>query len=1214
MKQSTFAPTVLRRVSAESLTALLMALIIVACAHIALAQGIVTGSISGTVEDQQGAVVPGAKVTAIHLATQRQFATQSNSVGTVSLRSLPIGAYDVRVEAPSFQRFESKDVRVDAGVDTALGVIRLSVGSSAETITVEGTTPIIEATTDQISETFDSKKVQSLPVGNTFDSLALFLPGVATAGDASFGNNNGAEMSVNGMRARANNFQIDGQSNNDNSISGPDIFFGNQDAIAEIQVVTDYDAQFGRNSGGVINYVTKSGTNNFHGTAYEFWDGSTFDSFTNTQKNPLLGFCAPGENPTTTGCIAPKIPLFVDNRFGGTLGGPVKKDRVWFFGSANFQRERFGGEPSSSAPGIVPTPTGVQQLETAFPNSPIGLMESTIGPNAIKVGNPVFTNIQNVLVTDKPGVSCTTAGVNGCVPIQFGSITRSVSSPFNDYEANGRMDFKLSSKDNFFARYDVQKQSNSGVNFGNGIDVGDWQTIPSLSQQIGLDWVRNFSNATVNQVRASYSRANVFFQEGSFASCNSATPFSCPADMALVGLAPQDSVTFGVFPAFPQGRIINVYQLQDNASKLIGRHTLKFGGELDQQRSPNVFLPEDNGVFVFTSFNDIVANNPFETQIALGSPILPFKEWDLGTYFQDDWRVKDNLTLNLGVRWDWYQQAVNLLHDNSVRNQTGPNPLWPTSLPLSTTTVPSIPQKLHNFAPVLGFAWTPRIWQSVTGADKTVIRGGFRIAYDPQFYNMFLNVATGAPSVNFSTLGPIVGTPSTGLPTTGFFGTQVIPYLNPLVPRVNPGEDNQTQVPQNFRNPYTEQWNLGIQRTIINNKVVAEVRYVGNHQISQFQDLNGNPALNPLIAAGFGKLIPAGLKPCTTPGTPGFALGYANCNFTNVQTDANTAWAKYNGLQSELRIASWHGLSATASYTWSHDIDNTSEVFSSITSSGTGGGNTLSYAQNPFNTDRAERGNSGYDFPNVFGLTFVYDLPFYKKQEGFLGHLLGGWQFNDTYRYTSGQPYTPIEKYVTGSLCDPTADFGGTNDACRPILSNASLPFSSAGQYCDGTPGTCLGTNLATPLPLGTLVSLGDPCFGSGALGGTPCAVTPITGAHWILNDPTAAKILGTPYAGVGRNILRGEPISTTNIALFKNTRITEKLTAQFQFQVFNLMNTMFRGVPDLVLQDAAIAVDGVPKFGSVQYNGDAGATFAGNTTTDGIAQRHLLFGLKLIF
>ena len=1171
--------------SRVAVRAVFIASTIVSCFIVAHGQGIVTGSISGTVEDPQGALVQGAMVAVTHLATNRQFTTQSNSAGVISLRSLPTGTYDLRVDAPSFRRFESKGVQVSAGDDTALGVIHLTVGSSTETVTVEGSAPIIEASTDQISETFDSKRVQSLPMGNTFDSLALFIPGVATAGDASFSNNNGAELSVNGERARANNFQIDGQSNNDNSIAGPSIFFGNQDAIAEVQVVTNYDAEFGRNSGAVVNYVTKAGTNTFHGTAYEFWDGSTFDSLTNQDKNSLLGFCAPGENSATTGCRVPTVPLFVENRFGGTIGGPVKKDKIWFFGSANFDRQRFAGSASSSAPGIVPTPTGVQQLENAFPSSPIGLIESTIGPNAVTAGNPVFSNIQNALVTNQinpatgSAFGCTTAGVNGCVPIQFGSISRSVSSPFNDYEGTGRMDFRLTAKDNFFARYVVQKQSLLGVNFGNGIDVGDWQSNPSLSQQIGLDWVRNLSNTTVNQVRASYSRASVFFQEASFPTCNSNTPTACPADMVLIGSAAQDSVTFGVAAGLPSGRIINVYQLQDNASKLLGRHTLKFGGELDQQRSPNLFLPFNNGAFIFNSFSDMVANNPATTQIALGNPRLPFKEWDLGTYVQDDWRIKDNLTLNLGMRWDWYQQAINLLHDRSVTQQTGPNPLWSTSLPLSQTTVPSVPQALHNFAPVLGFAWTPRIAQSLTGADKTVIRGGFRLAYDPQFYNMFLNVGDSAPSVNFATLS------GTGLPSAGFFGTQVIPYLQPLAPQGNPGFANQTQVPHNFRNPYTEQWNLGVQRTIVGNRVVAEVRYVGNHAVAQFQSINGNPALAPLIAAGFGNLIPAGLKPCSTPGTPGFAAGNVNCNFSNVLSFDNSAWANYNALQSELRIAGWHGLSATASYTYSHAIDNVSEVYGTLP--GGNGGNTLPSAQNPFDTNLAERGNSGTDSPNIFGLTMVYDLPFYNKQQGWRGRLLGGWQFNSAYRYTSGQPYTAVERYVPGSLCDPTQDWGGNFDACRPILSSNSAPLGAVGQF------TCTGSAAST-------------CTLSNFVTGAP---TSLSAVHWVLNDPNAAIFYGTPYAGVGRNTLRGEPINTVNIAFFKNTKLTEKLTLQFQAQAFNVMNTMFRGVPDPIVQDAAIG-----KFGSVQFNNSGGGTFAGNIVTDGIAQRRLLFGLKLIF
>ena len=309
----------------------------------AFGQGIVTGSISGTVQDPQGAFVVGAKITATQVATNRPYQTVSTSAGVISLRGLPPGAYQVKVESPNFRSYEIP-ATVAVGTETSLGIVRLEVGASSEVVNVEATTaPLLKATTDQISATFNSQQTASLPVGNTFDSLALFIPGVATAGDASFSNNNGAEFAVNGQRARSNNFQIDGQNNNDNSIGGPDIFFGNQDAISEVQVVTNYDAEYGRNMGSVVNYITKSGTNQFHGTAYEFWTGNTFSSFENEEKSPVFGFCTPQQNPQTDNCTKPVLPQFVDNRFGGTIGGPIRKDRIWFFGSANIERQRFGG-------------------------------------------------------------------------------------------------------------------------------------------------------------------------------------------------------------------------------------------------------------------------------------------------------------------------------------------------------------------------------------------------------------------------------------------------------------------------------------------------------------------------------------------------------------------------------------------------------------------------------------------------------------------------------------------------------------------------------------------------------------------------------------------------------------------------------------------------------------------------------------------------------
>ena len=1197
-------------------TSLLLTIVValVFCASFALGQGIVTGSISGTVQDSQGAVVVGAKVTATQLTTNRQYVAETTSAGIFNLRVLPPGDYDVKIEAKTFRNFESHGLTVAVGNDTSVGMVRMEVGAATETVTVEGAPPLIETTTDQITNTFDTTQTTSVPLGNNFDTLALFLPGVAPVGDAGFENVNGEAFSANGQRGRANNFQIDGQANNDNSIGGPSIFFGNQDAIQEIQVLTNYDAEYGHNMGSVVNYITKQGTNSFHGTGYEFWQGDHFDSLQNQEKSPTFGICLPGQS-TSTGCTKPVVPQYVDNRFGGSLGGPIWKDKMWFFGSANFERQRGGASPSTS-PGLVPTPAGVQQLMAAFPNSPVGPLEAAIGPAGItSKGNPTFTNKQLIGVSNVVGAVC--PGDPSCVPIEFANITRVVASPFNDYEATGRVDVKVTSKDNFFGRYVFQQQLFDGVNFGNGVDVGDWQTNPGRDQQIGLDWVHTFSNTFLNQARFSFSRVRFFFNEGSEPSCNDKNPLGCAADIVMIGSAAQDITSFGVAAGFPQGRINNTYQVQDNLTLSRGRHLLKFGGEYDKQRSPNVFLPENNSLYVFGSFNDIAANNPLETIIAVGDAHLPFHERDTAFYFQDDWRAKDNLTLNLGLRWEWNEQAINLLHDRTVAVQASSNPLWDNTFPASETTVPRVPQSLHNFGPVVGFAWTPRILKGVFGDQKTVVRGGFRIAYDPEFYNMFLNVATSAPAVNLATLIPGAPLPASG----NYQGDQILPFIQSTglinTTGINPGKRNHTIVAPNFHNPYSEQWNFGIQRSF-SSRVVGEVRYVGNHSVGQFQTVNGNPALQPLIDSGFQRLIPAGLTPCpldptgTIPGGNGF--GYANCNFRRVIERGNFAWSKYNGLQSELRIGGWHGLTATASYTYSRNFDNASEVYSTIS-----GGNTLSFAQNPFNTDRGERAISGLDFPHVAGVTLVYDIPFRRDQHGLVGHLLGGWQPSITYRYSTGQPYTTIQNRNSGSLCDPTHTLSSTYDACRPILGNASLPLNTVGIYCDGTTNSCVDSTGTNPLPLGTLVSFKDPCFGVG-LGG--CAATPISGAHWIYNDPTAAEVNGTPFAGAGRDILRGQPISTGNLGFHKDTKITERLTIEFQAQCFNCMNVQFRGTPVSLLDVTGTQLPGQPNpFQSTAYNFNGGGnnfvgggTFSANAVYDGIGRRRLLFGAKLKF
>jgi outer membrane receptor protein involved in Fe transport len=1180
-------------------------------------QGIVTGSISGSVQDPQGAVVPGANITATQLSTNRQYTAVTANTGLFAINVLPPGQYDIKIEAASFRSYESHAVTVAVGKDTSLGAVKLEVGSSAQTVTVEGASPLIETTTDQVTNTLNSQQVVSIPLGNNFDTLALYLPGIAPLGDSGFSNTNGQGFSANGQRGRANNFQLDGQNNNDNSVAGPSIFFGNQDAIQEIQVITNYSAEYGRNMGSQVNYITKAGTNAFHGTAYEFWQGDHFDSLENQEKSPLFSgangpFCAAGQ---TSGCSTPVVPQYVDNRFGGTIGGPILKNKVWFFASTNLERQRTGGSPSTS-PGLVPTVNGIHQLLAAFPNSPVGPLEQAIGPATItSKGNPTFSNIQNVLVTNQidptagSAFTCTAAGVHGCAPIEMGNVTRFVPTPFNDYEATGRVDVKVTDKDNFFGRYIFQQQLFDGVNFGNGVDVGDWQTNPSRSQQIGLDWVHTFSNSFLNQARFSYSRASVFFEEGSQPSCNRTNPLGCATNIVMIGSAPQDSTNFGVAAGFPQGRIINVYQVQDNLTKIVGRHQFKFGGEYDLQRSPNVFLPFNNSEYVFGSFSDIAANNPIQSITAVGNANLPFHENDVDFYFQDDWRVKDNLTLNLGLRWEWYQQAINLLHDRTVQVQNSSNPLWDNSFPASQTEVPSVPNNYRNFGPVFGFAWTPGIMKSVFGEQKTVIRGGFRIAYDPAFYNMFLNVATSAPSVNLATLIP--GAP---LPPSGNYqGSQVLSFIQSTgllntsgPPPVNPGLRNHTTVAPNFRNPYSQQWNFGIQRSF-SSRVVGEVRYVGNHGVHQFQTINGNPALNALLGANptgtsYANVIPAGFTPCTNPALPGghvppggTSAGYSHCNFTRVLQRGNFAWSKYNGVQTQLRMGGWHGITATASYTYSRTFDNASEVYSSFA-----GGNTLSFAQDPFNTDVGERAISGLDFPHLVGVTVVYEIPYKKNQKGFMGHLLGGWQPGVTYRYASGQPLTVIDFHNPSSLCDPTSTMSASFDACRPILSNSAAPQTAVGQF------TCTG-------PTASTCSLAD--FVTGA-------PTTLSAVHWVANDPNAATFYGTPYAGVGRNTVRGQPISTANLGIHKDTHVTERLTMEFQMQCFNCMNVQFRGSPVSVLGLVGANAPGTPSpFLSTDYNFNGGGnnfvgggTFSANSVYDGIARRRLLFGAKLIF
>jgi len=345
-----------------------------------------------------------------------------------------------------------------------------------------------------------------------------------------------------------------------------------------------------------------------------------------------------------------------------------------------------------------------------------------------------------------------------------------------------------------------------------------------------------------------------------------------------------------------------------------------------------------------------------------------------------------------------------------------------------------------------------------------------------------------------------------------------------------------------------------------------------------------NPALNTLIKAGYGNLIPAGLTPCTTPGTPGSAAGYANCNATRVVSRNNVGMSYYEGLQTRLDVQNLHGLTAGVSYTYSHAIDTSSEVYNSL-----GGGSTLAYPQNPFNFLAPERANSGLDYPHVASVYLLYDLPFEKNATGLLGRLLGGWQINPTYRFNSGQPYTPVEARTGGSganLCDPTGAFSTANSNCRPILSNPTAPVDTVGMYNDSL----------------QLVNFYN-------------TVAPVTASavHWIFNDTNAAKVLGTPFGGVGRNTVRGDTINQVNLALLKNLKLTERFTIQLRGVAYNVMNRQYRGTPDPLIKDGNFA-DKQGSFGNTFFNSNGGNPPQTNSVFSGIDRRRVEVGAKIIF
>ena len=1193
----------------------LLGLLTCVAAPLALSQGITTGTVSGVVTDQSGAVVPGAQIQIANLATGVKLDQKSAADGSFKFFLVPIGTYNALITANGFAIEDVNNVQVVSGATSSLNEVKLHVATAqAEEVEVNGSAAsLLETTDSQVTTTFNAETMANLPLNNGFDTVAELIPGVVGAGADSFSNSNGDNFSVNGQSSRYNNYEIDGQSNNDNTVGGTLVFFGSQDAIQQIQVISNqFGAQYGRNAGAVVNYITKSGSNSFHGSAFDLYQGQLLSSLANQQKNPLFGFCLPGVSPTT-GCSAPFLPRYVENRAGATVGGPVFKDKLFFFFSTYWDRVRTGASPSESFPSLTPVPgtAGLGTIQSAFSSDPGAAAILNFGPYSIAQGNPqpipVPASLCPAADTYTAAGAClenVTDAFGTSESVQVAGVGRTLAQPTNDQEELARLDWQPTEKDRLFLRFYYQSQLAIGVAGADGIAAGDWIDEPSATYSIGADWTHTFKSNLVDQLRYSFQDSKVYFQGGAFPSCVTTDFGACPAEVAFNG--GNDDANFAGDTDFPQGNTVKVTQVQNNATWTHGSQTFLFGGEFDYQNSPDTGIFYYNGQPNYGALSNLMGapnqgliaegappNTSAETNLANGNLVIPFVEPDVAAYFQDDWKALPTLTLHLGLRWEFFSDVVDKLHTETVARESNPTTaFWNTALPLSVRTVPYVSQIYTNFEPRIGLAWNPEFDR------KLVLSSGYAINANPAYYNLALLVADGAPVTN---AGAFLCHTNACLPSNGSLLDANFRTLNlPSLPTGgDPGQDIVDTFPTNFRTPYVQTWTLGIEHQM-GPAAVGQVRYVGSKTTDDFQSIDANPFLLP-VATAFPNVVSASSL-CSNPSADGF--GRPNCNYSNLIETDNGAWANYNALELNLTWQNFHGLNSTVSYTFSKAMNNATDGFRSTG----GGGSTISFSQNPLNLSAGERGLSGNDFPNSLGIGFTYEVPKFVKGSALLGRAVNGFLLSGVYRYRSGQVYTPYQPVsldgITGdtSFCDGAFNLDVIGvDTCRLVVSNKSAPINTLA-YLNPYTGPIVNGQVTTASPVYVVYGSDSASYNtSGSLVSyNPGTQVNPSSAHWIVNNQAYALAANNPYPGWGRSLLRGQPYSDLDATVTKTFPITERVKLQLSLAAYNALNQMFLGTGNAFISASNFTSNAENPSGTVP-----GST-SGN--------RFLILGGKVIF
>ena len=922
------------------------------------------GFLVGNVFDPGGAVIVGANVKITNTSTGVTRDTVSGADGTFRLDAVDPGAYRIEVSQTGFKTALAQNVVVGASQTTSVS-IKLDIGTQVEVVNVTSGADVVLQTQDGTRvNTLSRREITDLPTPALNPANIVFtLPGVVDPGPLAGGFVQGNEFSVNGLRARANNQLIDGLDNNDNSIAGQSYIPALREGYSEVTVLqSDYSAEFGRAGGAVVNIITRSGTNGFHGSVYDVINNSSLNSLAASQR-------ADGT----------RKPVVVENTFGFSLGGPIRKDKLFFFGT--YQGDRF--RAGTDATVRVPTAAGFDTLRSLFPvgaNPDLDRFLSIVGNlrgereiSSVAIGN------------DRPD-------------IEFGEATISSTQPVNDDQFLSRIDWTPTQKDSLAFRYvfDNQRFNNQFPTAGSGGSPfpGFEVDVPSRIQNFFFNHTRSVSTRLTNEARFGFGRFNA-----NFVARDPLVAASGPV-VSFTGAGLGQGITsVGLPSTFPQGRLFDNYQIQDTLSYTLGNHTFRFGGDVNIQRAQQEIPFNSRGILTFAGGGGFNAFGNFVDQfsgragggaaIQFGSPVI-FPDAVYQNYFiNDTWRIRENLTLNLGLRYENYGTPFNSIRFPAFAGFDQP-----------VETVARQQRDNNNFAPRFSFAYLPRFFKPLFGKNKTVIRAGFAVNYDFFFNNILANTAASVPNsfgvTNFGASLP-ADTDPRGI---GKFGVGSLPDTGTPDPFATINT-----IPTNLVNPQTYVYNFNIQRELPFS-LIADVAYVGSRGTRLFI----NEQLNPGIG-GFDTLTRA---------------------FTNrgsVIARTNGGDSSYNSLQARLDRGFSRGLLLRFAYTFSKAIDNVnSEVFTT-----TGG---TSVGSDPFNR-RVDRSLASFDVPQRFVATFIYELPSMTKH-GLGRALLGGYSIAGTYRLQSGNVQSP---FVGG--IDLNGDGSAFND--RPAISNPNAPANSVG-------------------------------------------------------------------------------------------------------------------------------------------------------------------------